>query len=891
MRGGRRNAGSSGGRDRGKDHASRMKYLCYDWRREPFGDPSRCSTGSLMDDSRLEVLPERSRRTLDKRSRSVERWGDHPPWQLDYGNKLACSPQSAQRRYLPQPLPQSALEAEAVKFQEHRLLSDDISADPGRKLSWPMKERDFRRQNEDALHATSLGIKEHDVLLNKPSFFDEFSSRNRYSDQPLSSTLHSSERLASTDRFGMKIQCNEALLDRGCHGDRYHDMKRENAYWKESPLPKPHSFQPRPFSRTSSSTLAKDDFMSLRHGSIPDRLDGSIGKYLNDHLENNPYRDGPIIDSPYNELHDQPLVYVPEQHGSREVDDLRNELNRESFLVCNEHSCTMGSNFLDYGRERIDTTNFSHRVLNERGYTDHCNYLHREVSPDHHEMSQTHMRSLSNSRDVHGEIGLKSSKGHGNIAFGVEYDLFGSDASTVPKENGRRYRNSLLDYDIGMHKQGMSPAYAGPSYRVNCNNHDTNGISYGDYVSRSSNEIDLQSKFLNNQNAFVRTSPCWNEETCSNQELVRLCPSKRALLEQRSYKTSANRIIISDPWMDSLSRTPVYAKNDHGIRSNKRLKRDYVDIQDSCTLGKKQDLSRPYKHYKRSMHDKYRLQGRKFNGKGAHLIKNDPSEGSEEFKHKVHKAFLQYSKLLNMSPQRQSIFQGQGKNKKMHCFVCGRQLMDTHSLVAHTYHSLKVGLRTEHLGLHKALCVLLGWNWLVAPDGANACRSRVFSEARIIREDLILWPPLVLIHNVYSRNKSNTKEFMVSIEGLKKILKDIGIDTVKGQVLEGNLSSDSFFVVKFLATFSGLQEAEKLHKYYAEKRHGKQEFLQITSTRDGIKNQGETQPKELHDFLYGYMALAEDLDKLDAETKKRSLVKSKMDIEAIADAPLRTDNG
>jgi len=100
--------------------------------------------------------------------------------------------------------------------------------------------------------------------------------------------------------------------------------------------------------------------------------------------------------------------------------------------------------------------------------------------------------------------------------------------------------------------------------------------------------------------------------------------------------------------------------------------------------------------------------------------------------------------------------------------------VDIHSLLTHSYHSLKAGLRTDHLGFHKALCVLNDWNWLVVPDTSNAYRRRIPSEIKALKEDLILWPPIVIIHNSSIGNKSKSNgPRVVSIENLMEILKGL----------------------------------------------------------------------------------------------------------------------
>lgn len=95
----------------------------------------------------------------------------------------------------------------------------------------------------------------------------------------------------------------------------------------------------------------------------------------------------------------------------------------------------------------------------------------------------------------------------------------------------------------------------------------------------------------------------------------------------------------------------------------------------------------------------------------------------------------------------------------------------------------------------------------------------------------------------------------------------------------GKPVNQSIMVVIFHGTFSGLQEAERLHKLYAENKHGRAEFQLVNC------NSGETHHK-LVDVIYGYLGIASDLDKLDIKTKSHSIVKSKKEIYAIADAHL-----
>lgn len=70
-----------------------------------------------------------------------------------------------------------------------------------------------------------------------------------------------------------------------------------------------------------------------------------------------------------------------------------------------------------------------------------------------------------------------------------------------------------------------------------------------------------------------------------------------------------------------------------------------------------------------------------------------------------------------------------------------------HGLIMHTYHSDKAEVILDHLGLHKALCILMGWNYEIPPDNSKAYQLLPAGEAGANVDDLIFWPPLVIIHN------------------------------------------------------------------------------------------------------------------------------------------------
>ncbi|KAJ4832173.1 hypothetical protein Tsubulata_008988 [Turnera subulata] len=83
----------------------------------------------------------------------------------------------------------------------------------------------------------------------------------------------------------------------------------------------------------------------------------------------------------------------------------------------------------------------------------------------------------------------------------------------------------------------------------------------------------------------------------------------------------------------------------------------------------------------------------------------------------------------------------------------------------------KVGSRAEHLGLHKALCVMMGWENKEHQNGQWTRRLLPLVEAVFLQEDLIIWPPAVVVHNISIANNNPGDRIIVSIDELTEILK------------------------------------------------------------------------------------------------------------------------
>lgn len=213
---------------------------------------------------------------------------------------------------------------------------------------------------------------------------------------------------------------------------------------------------------------------------------------------------------------------------------------------------------------------------------------------------------------------------------------------------------------------------------------------------------------------------------------------------------------------------------------------------------------------------------------------------------------------------------------------------DTESLVLHAFTSERVGVRSLHLGLHKALCALMGWKSAQPYDTTWVCESLSNVEHLSIKEDLILWPPVLIVHNNSIGDQNESQRVIVSVQELENKLTDMGFGQ-KMKVYRGKAANQSVMVVQFGATFSGFQEAERLHKVYLNMKRGREELKRVEAgngTGDHTKTEASSSSRA-EEVLYGYMGIAEDLHILDFEMKKRCVIKSKRDIQDIADAHLK----
>ncbi|XP_051182988.1 uncharacterized protein [Lolium perenne] len=246
----------------------------------------------------------------------------------------------------------------------------------------------------------------------------------------------------------------------------------------------------------------------------------------------------------------------------------------------------------------------------------------------------------------------------------------------------------------------------------------------------------------------------------------------------------------------------------------------------------------------------------------------------------VRKAFLKYSKMLNESTaQKRSYLEG----GRVPCLPCGRSskdFADVHGLVMHAYNPPNADSYVDHLGLHKALCVLMGWDYTKAPDNSKAYQSLPPDLVRASREDLIMWPPTVIIRNTaYGRKKDGRSEGLGNKEMDKKIA-ELGFAGGKSKSLYGKEGHLGQTLIKFANNPAGLKEAERLAEFLERQDHGRVGWSRVQATHSldpdtspllvETDNRGEKKR-----ILYGYLAISSDLDELDSDSRKRATLKSR----------------
>ncbi|XP_072951287.1 uncharacterized protein [Typha angustifolia] len=829
-----------------------------DWHHKPFARRSRPSVSPPMRGRPL--------RSSARRNASIER-REYAPWSAEFGKHADINRDHGYKH-------QARSQPFLFEDQGYDPLPDymlpDYPSDLNQKLkpSRPIMDKDFLYQG----NGSSTGLQGQSLRIQKSVYLDDGPDRSFFS-RPTETAAPKPGNIVG--------------------GSRYQERGRENIYSSRgAPFPE--------ISGTSSSTFAKDDELHLYGDQLHQPSDAfardNPGDFSDDHIDRTWYghmrlsdsmRGLPSSQSPIDEPRNYPMQELTrrgrEDRGSLASDDI---YKKNSWCPRDDYRDALGPSFTYLPNDMADRVGSSQRVANKSSFLDSHHSLRRDATLRYDEMKGVHEDYAGGSGTrLHG-LTLKS---HEIPPAEENHDLVRYASFMAYRERPKNPMFPNRHMDIS--QQNVSPRREESHFEdMDTYNLSSERMVRKRYLMDDDNEYAVNSRIIDHTGFRRIMSAADSDDIWLKDDNKGHLPSKKLAFGRPSHKMTSHKISQGDAW--SLPRDNS-AHEESGCTRNikKRLKPSPLEFSKSFT-SERNELFRPYKIWKRTLKGQYT--GWKTNNCGdvpddtPLSISEDPPEGSEEYKKQVHKAFLRFSKLLNESTFQQKRYREPGKGTLL-CCVCGshsKEFTDIHSLITHSYHSRKVGVKTDHLGLHKALCVLMGWNWLVAPDNSKAYQSSPVAEANFLKEDLILWPPLVILHNSSIEKKVTKNEArIVTNEGIEEILTDIGIGSGKAKISYGKPANQSMFLVKFMPTFSGLQEAEKLHKHFADRKRGKQEFQQIKISNGKM----EAPVKKVEELLYGYMASTEDMHKLDAETKKRCLVKSKKDIEAIADAPLNAD--
>uniref|UniRef100_J3LK73 XS domain-containing protein n=2 Tax=Oryza brachyantha TaxID=4533 RepID=J3LK73_ORYBR len=254
-------------------------------------------------------------------------------------------------------------------------------------------------------------------------------------------------------------------------------------------------------------------------------------------------------------------------------------------------------------------------------------------------------------------------------------------------------------------------------------------------------------------------------------------------------------------------------------------------------------------------------------------------------RHALRRAFLKYAKMLNESAaQRRSYLEG----GRVPCLACGRSskdFADVHGLVMHAYNPPNADSFIDHLGLHKALCVLMGWDYTKVPENSKAYQSLLPDLVQASREDLIIWPPTVIIRNTATGRKKDGRSEGLGNKEMDKKISELGFTGGKSKSLYGKEGHLGLTLIKFANSPAGLKEAERLVDFLERQDHGRMGWLRaqprqsLDSDNSPLLVETDNRTGEKKRILYGYLAISSDMDELDSDSRKRASLKSKREFD------------
>ncbi|EPS62287.1 hypothetical protein M569_12506 [Genlisea aurea] len=227
----------------------------------------------------------------------------------------------------------------------------------------------------------------------------------------------------------------------------------------------------------------------------------------------------------------------------------------------------------------------------------------------------------------------------------------------------------------------------------------------------------------------------------------------------------------------------------------------------------------------------------------------------------VNRAFLRFIKLVYETPGYKKKCLGDGKKGTLQCLACSSAgFVDAHSVVMHAYNKPENDDEesvANHLGFHKSLCILMGWNYSIPPEHSKAYQNSGARDAGAVLSDLILWPPTVLVHSRTKREWGSQRTEGVGNKMMDSALRDMGFRGCKTTAMYGREGHSGIHAARFSGDFDGLKEAVRLVDHF--KRH---------------KGGGGGEYSSTFLLLGADLATVSDLDKLTVHFKKKVSVAS-----------------
>ncbi|KAK6780867.1 hypothetical protein RDI58_023051 [Solanum bulbocastanum] len=291
----------------------------------------------------------------------------------------------------------------------------------------------------------------------------------------------------------------------------------------------------------------------------------------------------------------------------------------------------------------------------------------------------------------------------------------------------------------------------------------------------------------------------------------------------------------------------------------------------SLYMGRGEEMNRPAKYMKSGG----------FEGSASRTKHNEVDQSA------LKKSFLLMVKLIFDTANVKRSYLADGKQGRLQCLACNRtskDFPDMHSLIMHAYNSESTDSLVDHLAFHKALCVLMGWSYLTPPDHSKSYQMLSVDEANANRDDLVLWPPLVIIHNTITGKRDDGRMEGLGNKAMDSYLKGIGFHGGKAKALYSRDGHLGVTLVKFASDQSGLMEAMRLAEYFEKDNHGRNGWARLqplTLGKDDENNPDlckfDHRTGEKKRVIYGYLGTVNDLEKVDFDFRKKITIASRLD--------------